>query len=306
MLIMCKSCKKLVDTNKHDFCPKCGSNFNYGDNLKVTNHTADYEEYERSRAEQDRAAVENRMNNPVKPSQLETQRRLKNQANQAEGKKNGCTGCLVAVIVAFCIGMGIVSESAIDFENLFEERYGTAAETTAYQITTSDIYILLPDEINDYFETSVDYAEPEEEENYPSYFGITGETIYTENYALTLTEVSVYENEFLLSADERDEYYYLSFNFRLENTTGKDRVYSGTFDCTAGSEDCAEAGFAGIFFPGQLEAGGVYEKSVMFKVPISEPFFDISFNDEVMIYASVSDIEDYYEKYDYYLEQYDY
>ena len=25
MFIICKSCKKLVDTNKHDFCPKCGS-----------------------------------------------------------------------------------------------------------------------------------------------------------------------------------------------------------------------------------------------------------------------------------------
>ena len=49
MLIICKSCKKIIDTDKHDFCPKCGSNFNYGDNLTVTNHTEDYEEYERVR-----------------------------------------------------------------------------------------------------------------------------------------------------------------------------------------------------------------------------------------------------------------
>lgn len=26
MKVVCKSCKKQIDTEKHDFCPKCGAN----------------------------------------------------------------------------------------------------------------------------------------------------------------------------------------------------------------------------------------------------------------------------------------
>ena len=49
MLLICKSCKKIIDTNKHDFCPKCGANFNYSEGLSDGTRTEDYAEYQRNR-----------------------------------------------------------------------------------------------------------------------------------------------------------------------------------------------------------------------------------------------------------------
>lgn len=293
MLIICKSCKKLVDTDKHDFCPKCGSNFNYGENLKIENHTEDYEEYERRMAEQQRAAVENRMNNTKQATKKETQRRLKNQANQAQGKKNGCSGCVAAIVIAvfgFGVLSGIIEESDFDIDEFLNEEFGTVQQTTAYTVPEiPDIYYDLPEFSDNYTDSQTT------EEDSPSYLVGVGETAYTEKYALTCTEVSLYENEFL-PADEG--YRYISFTLSLENTTDSSRMYFGNIRCIS-IEECAQAGFSGIFFPGELEAGGVYEKSVIFQVPEEEYFYDIYFDNEVIIYTSVADIEGYFDEYTY-------
>ena len=208
MFIICKSCKKLVDTNKYDFCPRCGSNFNYGDNLTVANHTEDYEEYERRMAEQQRAAVENRMNNPKELTRKETQRRLKNQANQAQGKKNGCSGCVAAVIVAFCfLGglMGVIEEEEIDLSGLFGDEYETTTKvTTEFNIEDYPALTAIPDML--YIESKEEIVtEPEEydeyEDVYPSYFGIMGDTLVTEQYQISLKNMSYYDVSFLTEND---------------------------------------------------------------------------------------------------------
>ncbi len=287
MLIICKSCKKLIDTDKHDFCPKCGSNFNYGDNLKVTNHTADYEEYERRMAEQQRAAVENRMNDTKQATKKETQRRLKNQANQAQGKKNGCSGCAGAIVLLiFGLGVlsGIFEEADFDIDEFLNEEFGTASQTSAYTLP-ADIYIEIPEYLQNIEE---DYIE--EEVNYPSHFIIAGETAYTDKYSITCTEVSEYEN-LLIGAEEG--YKYISFKLSLENTTNSERYYYESITCLADGAAAEMTTYAGLFLPGRLDAGECYESSVVFKVPEEAALFDIYYGDDVVIYTSVADIEDY-------------
>lgn len=289
MLIICKSCKKLIDTDKHDFCPKCGSNFNYGENLTAANHTADYEEYERRMAEQQRAAVENRMSSTKQATRKETQRRLKNQANQATGKKNGCIGCFVAVLVVFVMGMSFLSEIDFDFSELLGDEYGAVAETVSSYIEEEipdNYYVELPD-ISDYIETDTEYTEPD---NYEYIYGALNIPAYTDTYTLTLTEVSVYENEFI-TADEGNMY--VSFNLVLENITGDSRLYLDSINCRADGEDVPPASFGGIYFPGELEPGETYERTLIFEVPEDSKWFDIYYGDDVMILASVYDIAGY-------------
>ncbi len=306
MFIICKSCKKLVDTNKYDFCPRCGSNFNYGDNLTVANHTADYEEYERRMAEQQRTAVENRMNNPKELTRKETQRRLKNQANQAQGKKNGCSGCVAAVIVAFCfLGglMGVIEEEEIDLSGLFGDEYSKVQETVEKYIEEeipTDIYIDLPDELTNYTDTENTEAE---EEVFPSYFAVVGETVYTENYAVTCTRVSLYESEFM---PLEDGYKYISFDIVMENTSGRERSFFESVSCTVDGEKMPQTGFSGVYFPGMLKDGEKYEKSVIFKIPEDALYFDICYGDDVMIFTGELDIEGYSDEYSYDNGQYDY
>lgn len=63
MLKLCKSCKALVDTNKHDFCPKCGANFNY-DERKNVEKNLHHEKADEQLAQQRREAVEKQMKEP--------------------------------------------------------------------------------------------------------------------------------------------------------------------------------------------------------------------------------------------------
>ncbi|MBR4111472.1 MAG: hypothetical protein IKK53_00405 [Ruminiclostridium sp.] len=287
MFIICKSCKKLVDTNKHDFCPKCGSNFNYGDNLTVANHTEDYEEYERRMAEQQRAAVENRMNNTKQATRKETQRRLRNQANQAQDKKNGYSGCVAAIIViifGFGVVSGIVEEGDIDLESLLWGEYADEHETPVY--TTPEISVDVPDYID--IETLPDdYADNDAE--YTRYV-IKGETAYTENYSLTCTEIAGYENEVLPPSEGNR---YISFTMVLENTTDSERFFYNSPSCVTEYGDATPAMFTGMFLPGRLEPGQTYESTVTFEVPEGAMYFDIYYGDDVVIYTSVFDIEDY-------------
>ncbi len=285
MLIICKNCKKLIDTDKHDFCPKCGSNFNYGENLTAITHTEDYEEYERNRAEQQRAEVENRMKQkPKKQSntQRETQRRLQNQADKAQGKKNGCAGCVGAIVIAifgFGVLSGIIEESDFDIDEFLNEEFGTAEETTAY--TAPVISFDVPDYV-DIESTDYDYTYPQTV--------LPRETAYTDKYSFTCTEIAEYENEFF-KPDEG--YKYLSFTFKLENTTDSTRFYYESPTCTADAEEATMAAFGGLFIPGQLEPGEVYESTVVFQMPEHALFYDIYYGDDVIIYASISDIEGY-------------
>lgn len=283
MLIICKSCKKLIDTDKHDFCPKCGSNFNYGENLTVTNHTEDYEEYERRMAEQQRAAVENRMNNTKQATKKETQKRLKKQADKAQGKKNGCIGCFAVVIFLAAAFGSILSDEDIDLDELFTDEYSTAAQTTAYEAPV--ISFDAPDYID--IENVDDYSGYDEDY---TYYILAGETAETKNYAFTCTEVAEYENEYLPPAEGNK---YISFTFSLENTTKSDRFYYNTLNCYTDGEEAAMAIFGGLFLPGQLGAGQAYEGTVVFEVPEEALFFDIHYGDDVVIYTSVADIEGY-------------
>lgn len=273
MLIMCKSCKKLVDTNKHDFCPRCGSNFNYGENLKAVNNTADYEEYEHRMEEQQRAAVENRINNPKELTAKETQKRLKKQEDKAQGKKNGCIGCF-AVVLFLAVAFGtILSDEDIDLDELFADDYEAAVSVT---VPEDDIYTeFVPDEYDDYTYTQ---------------FILPGGTAYTENYTFSCTGVAEYENEFF-KPDEGCKY--ISFTFKLENITDTTRFYYDSPVCMADGEEAAMAAFGGLFIPGQLEPGEVYEGTVVFQMPEHALFYDIYYGDDVVVYASISDIEGY-------------
>lgn len=290
MLIICKGCKKLIDTDKHDFCPKCGSNFNYGENLTAANHTADYEEYERRMAEQQRAAVENRMSNTKQATKKETQRRLKNQANQAQGKKNGCIGCFAVVIFLVASFGSILSDEDIDLDELFGDSYDTPYQTTtAYTFPEVSFYV--PDYV-DVESTDDDYTYPQ--------FALPGETAYTDKYSFICTEIKEYENEYF-KPDEG--YKYLSFTFKLENTTDSARFYYDSPTCTADGEEATVAAFGGLFIPCQLDPGEVYESTVVYQIPDYALFYDIYYGDDVVIYASISDVEGYEDYWEQWEEQ---
>ncbi len=287
MFIICKSCKKLVDTNKHDFCPKCGSNFNYGDNLTVANHTEDYEEYERRMAEQQRAAVENRMSSTKQATRKETQRRLKNQANQAQGKKNGYSGCVAAIVLiifGFGVFSGIVEEGDIDLESLLWGDSAAEQETAAYTspVISFDVpdYVDIESVTDDYTDNDTEYT----------HYVLKGETAYTEKYSLTCTEIAEYEND-LLPPSEGNRY--ISFTMVLENTTDSERFFYNSPSCVTEYGDATPAMFAGMFLPGRLEPGQTYESTVTFEVPEGAMYFDIYYGDDVVIYTSVFDIEGY-------------
>lgn len=278
MLIICKSCKKLVDTNKHDFCPKCGSNFNYGENLTVATNTADYEEYERRMAEQQRNAVENRMNNPRELTKKETQKRLRKQADKAQGKKNGCIGCFAVVIFLAASFGSIFADGDIDVDEILEKIF---EEETGPAVTTPAISFDAPDYV-DIESTDYDYTYPQ--------IVLPRETAYTDKYSFICTEIAEYENEFF-KPDEG--YKYLSFTFKLENTTDSTYFYYESPTCMADGEEAAMAAFGGLFIPGQLDPGDVYESTVVFQIPEYALFYDIYYGDDVIIYASISDIEGY-------------
>ena len=294
MLIICKSCKKVIDTNKHDFCPRCGSNFNYGENLTTANHTADYEEYERRMAEQQRAAVENRMNNTEQATKKETQQRLKNQAKQAEGKKNGCIGCFAVVIFLIVYFGTILYDSDFDVDEFLYENFGAEPEITTnfnpedYPVFTAIPTDLIYESIEN--EKEEEYLPPETEEDFPEYYILAGETAYTEKYAFTCTEVAEYENDFI---PPDDGYKYISFTFTLENTTNEERSYYVSPSCLANGEDAEMVPIGGMFIPGILASGEVYESTVVFMVPENAVFFDIYYGNDVVIYTSVADIEGY-------------
>lgn len=279
MLIICKSCKKLIDTDKHDFCPKCGSNFNYGENLTVTNHTEDYEEYERRMAEQQRAAVENRMNNTKQATKKETQKRLKKQADKAQGKKNGCIGCFAVVIFLLASFGSILSDEDIDLDELFSDDYSTAAQTTAY--TAPVISFDAPDYVD--IESTDDEYDPA-----PYIGGGVGDTAYGDTYNFTLTELSVYENEFFPPSEGC---VYMSFTLSLENTSDSSRLFYELPVVEANGKECNFAGFSGLFIPGELAPGEVYEKAVIYEVPTDTVFLDIYYGDETAIYILGYDIE---------------
>lgn len=292
MLIICKSCKKVIDTDKHDFCPKCGANFNYNKNLTAVNHTEDYEEYERSRAEAQRAAVENRADPTKINTRRETQRRLKNASNKADGKKNGCIGCfgvLIAMVVIFSEVLEDSGESFETFLNSFSDELGivgeladkyideeTAAFTTAYEVSPAET-------LEPPYEDEIVY----DENGYV--IASTGETVYMEDYSITLSEISEYKNDVL---EAPEGYAYLSFTLKLTNTSDSTRFFYESISLHA-MEDCALCPFSGLYLPGELEAGAEYERAVIFEVPRNALFLDLYYGEDVVFYGFAPDIEGY-------------
>lgn len=103
MLIICKSCKKLVDTEKYDFCPKCGANFNYSDNLNGDAAAENRKEYERNRNIERSYNRNNNYNAPKENIKLKTKYNTGNNVNNQNNNKKGCGGCLIAFIVVIII-----------------------------------------------------------------------------------------------------------------------------------------------------------------------------------------------------------
>lgn len=214
MLIICKSCKKLIDTEKHDFCPKCGANFNYSDNLNGDTKVEDYKEYERNR-DIERSYPQNHNHNAQKANtKLETKRRIRNNVNKQDGKKNGCIGCFVALIFIFIAGGSlIVPELDAVFEAFGGDFSNPVEEDTGYKpalVTTFD-YI-----------SSYPYIDFEAiEDNFIEKIAVGyGETAYRENINVTCDEVSVAPD-----AEVPEGYTPLSFHLIIEKLSGSDNVF---------------------------------------------------------------------------------
>ena len=167
----------------------------------------------------------------------------------------------------------------IDLDELFSDDYSTAAQTTAY--TAPVISFDAPDYVD--IESTDDEYDPA-----PYIGGGVGDTAYGDTYNFTLTELSVYQNEFFPPSEGC---VYMSFTLSLENTSDSSRLFYELPVVEANGKECNFAGFSGLFIPGELAPGEVYEKAVIYEVPADTVFLDIYYGDETAIYILGYDIE---------------
>ncbi len=282
MKIICSSCKKIIDTEKHDFCPKCGSNFNYSENLKSGTRTEDYDEYERIRqesnirmaeAEAERArnaheSAEQARTNAAEARKAamraETKRRHTANNNRHEGKKNTGCGCIGVIIAIFAVFGGIGSEMKENGKDFFEEVSG------AFQS-------YIEEETEDY------YTEEYVSESYIK-IGL-GEWIYDIDYGFCCDEVIPATD--VLSAEG---YMNLSFCLTVENCREdrQESYYSSIVKCYADGELCMTqvnpSNEYGMFLPGYLGWGQYHTGYVTFKVPVDAESVSLVYeNTEVVI-----------------------
>lgn len=290
MKIICGCCKKIIDTEKHDFCPKCGANFNYSQALNVNTNTQQYEENQERINEERRNAVENKVNKRVRNTPA---------PNNSVGKKNGkggcCAGCFVALVIFFSVGVAVISDLSdeFDFESMFEEIHDTYTDP---EYTTTDDY-KKPDESKPediVTEDTKPEEKPEEKPDVrpeitnPDNFILTGETAYADDYSVTCTEVSFYES---MIATPPEGVWYVAFDITIKNTTEKKQFYYPSIKCFVDDTRCNVLYLTGMFMPGELEADEEYSKRVIFEVPEDSIYFDIYVGDEVAIFTSIADIE---------------
>ena len=276
MFIICKSCKKLIDADKHDFCPKCGANFSYADNLNGGTNSEDYKEYENNR-NIERSYPENHNYNAQRENtRLETKRRIRNNANKQDGKKNGCIGCFVAVIFIFIAGSSLITS---EFDDLFEESFRTPVrEDEVYEIPQMTTY--------DYEEFYSNYYFDELEGN-DDIRKLTvgyGETAWLDDVCVTCDEVAVVDD-----VDVPTGYTPLSFRLYIEKFSGEGNVFyvrAGT-KLYADGEECMDIysyHYDGISAD-TISAPGIYNAYVTFIVPNDTEIFTLQWyeNTEIVI-----------------------
>jgi len=321
MKIICNSCKAIIDTEKHDFCPKCGANFVYGERLKVDQSANVRDEALAQSEELNRRQVEQQIENNERIShneahninqapppmrndidlnaQREAHRKYhqKNAANKANnkatGKKNGCVGCF-AVAIFFIFGMGTVFEDTGEdisdimeniedaFEDFVKEE---TAGTTAFNWDDEIPAVLtaMPDRLEEIVNSTTT-----EEIDYTPNTALTGETVYTDTYSITLNEIALYENQYFVAPEG---YVYMSFNLSLQNISDRDIFYYDILTLEADGLECAAATFAGIFLPGELAPDEIYEETVIFQIPADAIFLDLHYGDDVTLYGLTYDVE---------------
>lgn len=291
MKIICGCCKKIVDTEKHDFCPKCGANFNYSQALSVSSNAQEYEKHEEKLNEQRRNVAQNSINNPKKTAPVN-----QNTPNGKKKSKGGCcAGCFVALIIFLSVGFVIISDLAeeLDFESFFEEVHDTYIDTDS---TTPDYDYEKPDESKPAEptpdETTPDETDPEDDYSniHPDIIIFKGETAEMENYSVTCNKVSVYENKFV-EAPEGSKY--ISFDLSICNITETNQLLYPSLRCFADGEACTVLYLTGVFFPGELEPGEEYNKSIVFEVPEDAVSYELYINNSVGIFTTIADVDGY-------------
>jgi len=318
MKIICNSCKAIIDTEKHDFCPKCGANFVYGERLKLDNSAnvrdefnEQQEELNRRQIEQKIKSNENAAQNQAEPRMSDSERNAqweehrkyhqKNAAkkadNKATGKKNGCIGCF-AVVLFFIFGMGnVLEDSGEDISDVMENIEDVFAEfieeetadyTTAYnwEDEIPAVITALPDELNE-----IVYGSTQDEYDTTPNTALAGETAYADTYCLTLNNVSIFESQNLKPPAEG--YVYMRFRLELINTSDADGLFYQPITLEADGVECNAASFSALYLPGELAPGESYESGVIFEVPKDAIFLDLYYGDELVIYALSYDIEGY-------------
>lgn len=326
MKIICNSCKAIIDTEKHDFCPKCGANFVYGERLKTDASSAVRDEAMAQSEELNRRQVEQQIENNERISQHEAEKRnspppmksetdrnaqweehrryhQKNTAKKADkkatGEKNGCIGCFV-VALFFVIGMGNILKDVdedMDFSDIMENIEDAvedfvneeAAGTTAYgwDGEIPAVYTSIPSYIVGEFGLGNITSTTEEIDDTPN-TALTGEIAYTDTYSITLKEIKLYENEAFAAPEG---YVYMSFSLSLQNISDYDRFYYDILTLEADGVECAAATFAGLFIPGDLAPDEIYEETVVYQVPVDAIFLDLHYGNDVTLYGLSYDVE---------------
>lgn len=309
MKIICGSCKKIVDTNKHDFCPKCGSNFNYYEGLSSQTRHEDYNEYERARQEsnvrmaeaeaqaaRDAHEAQHRANAEAaqrearkRASELETKRRRAAAGNKQEGKKNAGCGCFTVVMIIVIFGMGMLSE--VDnadelFEAISDEFTSYVEEETEgyFDDYTYDEYEMPPAEV---------YTNEYNPDSYDSMAELY-ETAIGDTYSIYCDEIIPAEGT---SAPPADGYVHLSFHLVLENTYDLNEAtyYFAGATCYADGMECMPILLTDFeyFAPGLLDYGDVYGAYVTFDIPVDTDSVSLIYCDETEI--RIDEIEVYIE-----------
>lgn len=308
MLFICKSCKKIVDTNKHDFCPKCGANFNYSEGLDGGTRTEDYAEYERNREHEEemrRAEQQNRrieeqnkqaeqqyqnISQPhnhnhgatLRAQQYETKRRMRAQANKQEGKKSGCIGCFSVI---FIIAMAILDIFSVDFGDLADKFTGNSEYNDTYTQIGAYVDDYIDEETGDFFnEVTTAYTDSTPDEVIGDGMITLGlnEFVAMERYIFGCDEV----REGHVSLFEPDEgYMFVAFHFQIDSIHSDTMYFYGYPTLYADGIEMEFVALAEepLFMAGEMAPYTTYDGYMTYQVPVDTKVFEIVYNNEIKI-----------------------
>ncbi|MBQ8614325.1 MAG: DUF4352 domain-containing protein [Ruminiclostridium sp.] len=253
MKIRCSNCKAKIDTEKYDFCPRCGAGFSY---KEAAAEEPEPEEAEKAAARARKKEAQKANREAELMEKRKRQSRDRNDGNTAVIALGG-----LAVIVFFVLNWISAfygnDEPVKSDEERLEDYFGGTTYVTF---------------VNPFETTPEETTEPPLPE--VMYTAGLGEEAFTGEYGITCTGFRKEEHE-ALPPDEGMEY--VSFGLSLKNYTDSTLSFDMAVSCYADGEKATAVFFLTDepFRPDTLAKGKVYSGRVCYEVPENTESFEL-------------------------------